>query len=75
MKLLVENECSLESLLQYSISFARRDIFNYLLEKNIDINELNHAHQTPIHQAIISRKRYYMYQLLEKGADISIPDI
>ncbi|KAH6710967.1 ankyrin repeat-containing domain protein [Leptodontidium sp. MPI-SDFR-AT-0119] len=54
-----------------------REIFDMLLEKDIDVDSLNTEHgdgQTPLFQAVLADDVYFVERLLEKGANVTHVD-
>lgn len=51
-----------------------KEIFDYLVSMDLDINELNNENQTPLIYAVKLNMNYYVSCLLKHNADTSIPD-
>lgn len=75
LQLLIQAGCNQDLLLSVAVSYSKRKCFDFLLTQNIDLNELNIYHLTPLHTAILQNNRYFVLKLLESGADLSIPSI
>lgn len=50
------------------------DTAKLLLAADIDINKTNNLGRTPLHLAILSKKRNLIQSLIDAGADLNIPD-
>lgn len=74
MKLLVDKGCSTDTLLSTAIMQLNREAFDFLLSKNIDLNETTAKMKTPINFAVIMKNRYFLTRLLDAGADASLID-
>ncbi|EAY13627.1 hypothetical protein TVAG_387680 [Trichomonas vaginalis G3] len=51
-----------------------KEIFDYLVQIDLDVNELNEDNQTPLVYAVKLNMNYYVTCLLKHNADTSIPD-
>jgi len=60
------------SLLHNAIRYGQMNIFNYLIEKNANINFIDAVGWTPLMEAIIDSKPQFGKILVEKGADQTI---
>lgn len=60
------------SLLQLTIRYDRREMFEILLQRNADINHVDLVGWTPLMECIIDDRPSYAQTLIEKGADLSI---
>ena len=74
LKILVSNGCSTSSLLTTSMACSFKECFDFLLRQNVNLNELTPKGLSPLNFAVNIKHRYFVSQLLEKGADASIPD-
>jgi len=78
---LEEEELTLEyhdheenTLLHLSIVYGNRDIFAYLIESGLNINEQNKWGTTPLHLAVHYRENSMAKELIGLGADAEIED-
>jgi ankyrin repeat protein len=69
---LAENGGMGSSLLQIAIRFNQMDIFEYLIEKNADIDFQDLVGWTPLMEAIMDDKTAFGKKLVELGCDLNI---
>jgi ankyrin repeat protein len=64
-----------ENLLHKAVSFGRRDIMDFLLERGFSVYEKNNSEQTPLHEASAKGFRDMAEALIAHGADITARDL
>lgn len=63
-----------ETIIYLCIRNNYKNLFNYILLKNCDVNHKNIYKSTPLKIAVIQNKPYYVEKLLENNADINFLD-
>ncbi|KYB27193.1 uncharacterized protein LOC100142497 isoform X2 [Tribolium castaneum] len=62
------------SILHLSIIFNKKNVFDYVLSQNVNINCINSYGQTPLVLAVMAGSEYFTKCLLEMGADVQRGD-
>ena len=75
LKLLLENGCSTKGLIHVSIREKVKNIFTYLIEFGVDLDEYDRDGKTPLVQACETNLLFYVRALLDHGADPSLTDL
>ncbi|GEM_PF-1940430 len=63
-----------ENLLHKAVSFGRKDMMQFLLERGFSVYEKNNSDQTPLHEASAKGYREIAEALISHGADITAKD-
>jgi ankyrin repeat protein len=64
-----------DTLIQYCINYTNFKLVDFLLDKNINLNNQNYEYGiTALHQLTVNNYDHYIKKFVEKGADVSISD-